>query len=342
MTRPFDGDRRALQDEINRRVHFFDPLPEKFDPLTEPAAALAGFGIPPRPDPDRQPALARFWIEMFSEPLKFVDQDCLLVDEPLLARPQLRFARKARHEASGNWSGAYVTPRDGQQLTEVHASWTVPSIEPPAGLPPEAEYRSSIWIGLDGQRRYFDSSLPQIGTAQFLNPTRDPPFWTWCQWWLRDSPHTFLPGKLSVPIEPRERVMASLRVLTETQVHCIIKNQSTGHIVIFTMDAPTDTLSGGRPRISGSTAEWIVERPTNVATGGLYDLPDYGRVWFTECLAVSARLRPDGTPGPGREQTLENAQLVEMYKIEHAPSRRVTVSKARRTGIDRVETQYIV
>ena len=74
-----------------------------------------------------------------------------------------------RRESSLNWSGAYVTPRNGRQFTEVHGRWEVPAVAVPSGTSGSPEFRSSIWIGLDGQRRYFDSSLPQIGTAQVLN-----------------------------------------------------------------------------------------------------------------------------------------------------------------------------
>ena len=31
------------------------------------------------------------------------------------------------------------------------------------------EYKSSCWVGLDGQRAYADSTLPQIGTEQSIN-----------------------------------------------------------------------------------------------------------------------------------------------------------------------------
>src|SRR5206468_8059103 len=179
------GDRNSgLQDDFNKRVHFFPRPPEGFNPLTARPEELARYGIPPKPDPDQQPALTRFWIEMYSRPLVFV------APPPLEAILPTRI----RREASLNWSGASITPRNGQQFTEVHATWEIPLVAAPAGMPGAAEYRSSIWIGLDGQRRYFDSSLPQLGTAQFVHaPATAPPFHTWCQWWLRNNPQTYVP-----------------------------------------------------------------------------------------------------------------------------------------------------
>jgi hypothetical protein len=84
-----------------------------------------------------------------------------------------------RYETSPNWSGAYITPKRSRMFTEVHGSWQVPTPSPPVdgkGSPPaDGDYRSSAWIGLDGQRRYLNSSLPQIGTSQFVKVVDDQP-----------------------------------------------------------------------------------------------------------------------------------------------------------------------
>src|SRR5262249_29076770 len=301
MTQQYGDLNSGLQDEFSKRVHFFPQPSEGFNPLTASPEELAFYGIPPPPDPDQQPTLTRFWTEMYSPPLVFVAPPFLETILPLI-----------RREASLNWSGAYITPRNGQQFTEVHATWEIPLVTAPAGMPGSAEYRSSIWIGLDGQRRYFDSSLPQLGTAQCVNAPATAPFHTWCQWWLRDNPQTYVPVILSVGVAPGQRVMASLRVLNEMRVHGIIKNRTTGAILPFTMDAPTDTSSGMQLKVSGATAEWIVERPAD-ETGEPYELPDYGIVHFTNCFALSAEMPAGGVPGPGREQTLDGPRLLRMY-----------------------------
>jgi len=342
------GDRNSgLQDEFNKRVHFFPQPQEGFNPLIARPEDLACYGIPPKPDPDQQPALTRFWTEMYSPPLVFVAPPSLEADLPHIriarfvappsleaALPRIRIAR----EASRNWSGAYITPRNGQQFTEVHATWEIPRVTAPAYMSGSAEYRSSIWIGLDGQRHYFDSSLPQLGTGQFVNAS--PPFHAWCQWWLRNNCQTYVPAILSVEVAPCQRVMASLRVLSETQVHGIIENRTTGEILPFTMDAPTDRTSGMQLKVSGATAEWIVERPADEMVG-LYALPDYGTVHFTNCCALSAEMPVGGAPGPGREQTLDGARLIRMYKREPNPSRTVMISKAERQDVDQFKTLYV-
>ena len=47
-------------------------------------------------------------------------------------------------------------------------------------------------------------------------------------------------------------------------MHFLIENRTTGKSSPFTMDAPTDTASSIQAKVGGATAEWIVERPTDV------------------------------------------------------------------------------
>jgi hypothetical protein len=124
-------------------------------------------------------------------------------------------------------------------------------------------------------------------------------------------------------------------------VHGIIENRTTGEILPFTMDAPTDTASGMQLKVSGATAEWIVERPADEIRGELYALPDYGTVHFTNCCALSAEMPVGEAPGPGREQTLDGARLIRMYKRERNPSRTVMISKAEHQDVDQFETLYV-
>ncbi len=257
----------------------------------------------------------------------------------------LRMAARGgtRLQTSRNWSGAFITPRDGRMFTEVHGSWTVPLVSAASGVTADNEYRSSTWIGLDGQRRYLHSSLPQIGTAQFVNVhtgTSTLSTTSWWQWWLRD--HSNPPVTLSLTVNPYDEVIASLIVVGETLVKFIIKNVTTGQVCSpFIRSAPTATMPNPpslvQVRVSGATAEWVVERPTALPPADfLYDLPDYGTVDFSDCHAVSA-LAPQGT---GRAESLVGARLINMYKVESNPHRTVIISRAERPDVDRVKTTY--
>jgi len=127
---------------------------------------------------------------------------------------------------------------------------------------------------------------------------------------------------------PNHRIMANLQVLDETHVHFLIKNQTTGESYPpFKLKAPKQPGTGRRAKVSGATAEWIVERPADPATGP-YPLPAYGQVSFTDCYAIQASLPAGGVPGLGTERTLEGARLISMYQI--TDNRRVKLSKPER------------
>jgi hypothetical protein len=250
------------------------------------------------------------------------------------------------HATSSNWSGAYIMPKRGPMFTEVHGSWCVPTAAPP-DRPADGEYRCSTWIGLDGQRRYLDSSLPQIGTTQIVT-VRDgyassPTARAWWQWWVRDVDNP-PPIDLKLPVKPGDCMMCSLIVVNRTTVRFFIKNQSTGKFVApFDEPAPI----AGKPavqvtepavqvQVSGATAEWIVERPNVWHEDKLYQWPKYGTVSFKNCLAVSA-------PAPGsagRSETLAGARLINMFEVRENPHRIADISVAKRISDREVETSY--
>ena len=266
-------------------------------------------------------------------------------------------ARRGR-ESSFNWSGAYITPGDGLMFTQVHGSWRVPRVSRPPGAPVDAAFDCSVWIGLDGQRKYYDASLPQIGTSHYLacgeSEARTSVWW---QWWLRGSGN---PPPITVPLEvnPDDEVMCSIFVISATKVRFIVKNHSTGQLCTpFETEEPTSYLheSGRRVPVlvSGATAEWIVERPTIWPTESqgpfprYYELPDYRTVEFGDCFAVSAPEPRDlyavvrrGEEQPAREESLEGARLINMYTVEQDPPRTVIVSEARRNGDHGATTSY--
>jgi len=340
-------------DNLLRRVlaetSFFPVPPEGFDPLTASAAQLAFFVLPELPNPRTDPGRYRFWRKFYSPPLRFIDAEFLpLVPNQRLRSAQLRrIAAATSRETSRNWSGAYISPRDGRMLTEVYGVWHVPAVFTPAGAPTGVEYRSSTWIGLDGQRRYLDSSLPQIGTQQFAEDVAGVQTLTtecWWQWWLRDHMNPSVP--IPLPVAPGDEMMASMIVIDETHVRFYIKNVTSGGLSpkIFVKSAPQATLPDGSGvvqvevsvEVSGATAEWVMERPTVWASEELHELPQYGTVEFFGCGAVSAR-----NPGePGRGETLVGARFINMQKVETDPSRTVTISVAERSGDHGVRMTY--
>jgi hypothetical protein len=340
MSTPYDPPLGDFQSELERRAHVRpDAPPEGFDPVHAGDDDLEQFGFPPRPDPQLQPAEYYLWTQLFTPPLTYIKATFTFTVPYFLRSGSARAAEVAtRHRESGNWSGGFITPRDGRMFTWLYGSWYVPAVTPPASAAAGSEYRSSTWIGLDGQRRYVHSSLPQIGTAQtaFAGlPPQTPT--TWFQWWLRDqvTPIVTLP----LPVSSTDLVRCLMIVLNDTQVLFTMLNVSTATLLLpFIVDSPTDPQIGGQLKVSGATAEWIMERPTDYATGSFWGLPNYGTVRFVDSLAISERV-PLSLAGRG--ENVVGARLIDMFDVRQPPPRAVLISRAERFGTREVRTSFV-
>lgn len=338
MSAPYGQSLEDLQSEIERRAHVApDVPPDGFDPTRADPADLEKFGFPPRPDPQLQSAEYELWSNLFLPQLRFVQATFKLNVAFVLRSDFARAAaRRTWHQDSPNWSGGYITPRDGRIFTWLYGTWQVPAVNAPAGAPAGHEYRSSTWIGLDGQRRYFHSSLPQIGTAQTAIAGQPPPPPTaWFQWWLRDqlSPIVTLP----LPVNTNDWVRCLMIVLSDTQVMFTMLNVNTSTLLIpFFVDSPIFVPMGAPLRVSGATAEWVMERPTDYVTGNLWGLPAYGTVRFPDCLAISAT----APLAPGRLENVVGARLIDMFDVGQSPSRAIVISSTDRIGKREITTTY--
>jgi hypothetical protein len=338
----------AILDSIRSRTNFFHP-PADFDPLKAGAAELLKYGFSLEPDPTISPERHASWKRLFSQKLYFVDAEFALPPLPAFQRPGRRrqpVLKRRNHEKSLNWCGAYVTAKEARTFTEIHADWTVPQPDPPtqqgSGAVLDGDYRSSTWIGFDGQRRYLNSSLPQIGTAQEVvvvngQPTRK--IYAWVQWWVSD--HSSIPVVLSsLLISAGDVITCSMVVMNRTTVRFYIKNQTTGAFVApFEQSAPLFHPPDGREpvqlEVSGATAQWIMERPAALTSGHqLFELPNYGKVTFSNCYAVSSS---HGTEHP---EGLSGATLINMRATREHPHRSAAISKSKLPGIQQVAASY--
>jgi hypothetical protein len=324
--------------ESIRKRAIIAKIPEAgFDPRMADAKTLADFGLLQKPDFVKQPQRYAFWSRLFSPPLRFFDWQLMQPDASLQIqhRKDLPVA-STRHERSPNWSGAYITAENGKTFVEISGEWQVPVPSVPAnGLTPAPGdgYHSSTWIGLDGQRLYLNSSLPQIGTTQSVIPQGSGPpqiiTTTWWQWWTRTN--TQGPSDLPVQVKPGDIVMCVLSLVDPMTVSFTLKNQTTGDFLTF-----QETVPPPATKVSGATAEWIMERPSKFPTPQPYVLPDYGTLVFDNCLAVAAR-----APGqPGEERDLTGARLINMFETLQNPYRFRDISVAERDGDHQVITRY--
>jgi hypothetical protein len=213
------------------------------------------------------------------------------------------------------------------------AKWKVPFIKVPDDMDPRDEYKNSSWVGLDGQRAYVNSTLPQIGTEHSINKggvEAPPAAAVWFQWWPMDE---MLVPDTALSVKPEDHVYCWLTAVSYTRVRCIIKvvsNPGKGkpihRLMRFYADAPLIKFSPPEipeyaPKISGATAEWITEAPTSKAKQKILPLPDFGTVTFQDFYAYSA-YRPGGET---RVEPLVGLALTQAYVIEN--DRRVTVSR---------------
>lgn len=314
---------------ISRTTGTYPVLPAGADPRRLPPELLAFCGLPEAPDGTKLPRYRAFWDALMSPPQTGGTLTCI---QPVYDSVDMDFV-PSRLEGSPNWSGLYVKPHHGRRFTKVMAAWTVPEVAAPTGAPAADEYRSSTWIGLDGQRRYHDSTLPQIGTGQVVNPTAPKPaYGTWYQWWVRGDPHN-KEILLNLPVGKGDVVMAMLTVLGDGKtVRFTLKNHTTGQM----LGAFTDTRTGYA--VSGATAEWIMERPGDPKTDRTYDLPRFGSTVggafmpsfaFTRCLAVS-----EDADGTQHEHTLVGGRAIRMRDTPSAPHRARVIARGRRVPGD--------
>jgi hypothetical protein len=330
---------------------YFDYIPPPgFDPLTAPQADLATYGIVPRPDPVHQPELFHNWLRIFAPPMVFVNpkprvrhSHSLITPNPVIHQSTMD-AGASRVSTSRNWSGAFIVPTEDTMFVLVAGLWTVPSVSlpPPAYLETgKNPYVCSTWVGLDGQRRYLNSSLPQTGTMQFLTvPPSAPPqteVIAFFQWWDRETGGTFL-GLTGLSVRPGDVMIGAVWAKTETTAIAYLRNVTTGHMAIVGANSAVVTLSSG-PKveltISGATAEWILERPMVPGTKDLYPFPTYSTTTFA-CWAGAAL-----AAGPPQSwHDLQTARFIRMYDTLHNPTRTAFISMPTREGDTAVRLDY--
>ncbi len=343
-----------IVEDLRRRFTSFPAPEEPFDPSTAPQHVLRRYGLPPRPDTNGHPVLRRVWEAGFGQRMalrRFTFQNQLVQSttyRPFSRLSDVMPAAETRFEASSNWSGSYITANRDRQFMQVWGRWTIPDNLkiPPAPFrgAPGVPYVCSDWIGLDGQRRYLDSSLPQIGTASTLHADGTTSAEAWTQWWARNSTGT-APLPLPLPVAPGDDVLCVLTAWDPQTVVFVMVNLSAhppeGMVVQGT--APTVTLPDGStvlPSIAGATAEWIVERPEIVDQPSPYNFPDYGATEFSLCVAVEADSVDIVSLFGGLPQAQRGERLLRMFDVLPTPARTAYISMPRKLSDTSIRVAY--
>lgn len=156
--------------------------------------------------------------------------------------------------SSPNWSGYVVG--DGP-YTSVTGTFTVPNL---AATPTETV--TSEWVGIDGANG--PGPLIQAGAEEVYEPSTNLVY-TRAWWEILPAPETLIP---SVPVSPGDTVTVTIWQVSGSLWGITVADDATGQS--FTTD---QTYSG-----PGTSAEWIVEAPTNSLTNtedtlGAYNPP---------------------------------------------------------------------
>lgn len=301
------------------------------------------------PKPRHNAALISLWQQMLApnkqriQPVKF--DDIALDANHRIAKPRGALARQVKPRSTGltrlgsstNWSGAYVVASRYRRFTFVAASWDVPRVEPPA-TPIDDTYQVAIWVGLDGSLQR-SRSLPQVGTTQNVvvrNGVAETPLCTvWFQWWLRDQlnpPVTLVSRKY--PVKQDDRIVSMLAVDSDkNHVLVLIANLTEG----WTAPLRYDGMNPAGLSVEGSTAEWIVERPTRLDPPySLYPLLKFPEVHFRDCATNQAHDPPLGDPGD-----LTGARRVRMpLDVIRPPHRSAIISRPKELSASCLEVVY--
>lgn len=239
------------------------------------------------------------------------------------------------HAYSRNWAGAVVPATRGERFSLITGSWKVPFVADPATTNPQGPSRSyvSVWVGLGGS--YGASrSMPQLGSEHGWE-NGQAVHRLWCQWWRGPGiPEGYLSQWITnAVVNPGDTITVWLEVdATETTV--------TFHWACNSLlfCATATATATGTEKVMADTANWVVERPTQVVgeasggpalgLGGHHPLPDFGRstgaalptgeiaVTMTDCVA---RLGPANNPETVRRPM--DGDLVSLRSIVPGVSR---------------------
>ncbi|MHB8269665.1 G1 family glutamic endopeptidase [Bradyrhizobium sp.] len=299
------------------RYETYQAVPAGYNLLDAPQRELDLYGIPPRPDSSAEEQFFRFWKKLVSPPFRKIDPGLHILDNIFTTQPPNNL------ESSLNWSGAVVSPPWPKRITLAVAGWIVPKVShpsTPALFTDKDEPKTLVWVGLDGHNgRLPRISLPQIGTFHTPDGLSKNQHYAWSSWW-HHSPQSV--SRIdNLEIRPGQEILAGLWVMISGDVSFFIKNQSTGDFCSFCKRPPPGDIEP-----LGSSAEWIVERPTEPSTNKLYPLADYRSVDFRYCMARAA----DKPLGPGPLMTLaDNGRMIKMREAFADPYRTVYVSRAK-------------
>ena len=313
------------------------------DPAGLTNRELIAQGYPPRPDPKRWPARYARWRRLAAQAFDIVNPTTVAHDavrfgqqQPIVAErgsgaaAALRNSESALHAlrqlvphakqleqalfnaSSGNWSGAYLTnPTNEFFLAE--ADWTVPTVVGGPSAPPYSAVAQ--WVGLGNSPNDLFQSGSDSECALFFGGR-----YVLTNYWMWTEVLPFAPaGVPNFPLSGGDHISVDIFVADENgnttfqqgggggltaqdnSVWFMLYNTSK-HLAYW----GTVPLATAADRFHGQTAEFMIERPTDLSTGQLSPLANfrtstmrncaYGDAWYGNLQQFA--LEPDDGTQP--------------------------------------------
>jgi len=220
-------------------------------------------------------------------------------------------------QISTNWSG-YVLPSSSVIFTEAAGKWTVPTLNC-AGTP---NAMSFTWVGIGGygwSTGGTSGTLLQTGTNDECVNGAQEDFG-----WFEEYPSNpnYSQGFANYPVAPGDSMEAYVFQTSSGAWETLLNNLTTGLSAImvtgegwgvsrtpasgpitFTYQGTTTSLSYS----GGYTAEWIVEDPGDVSSGGQSPFANYGSVTFSN---LGTDLASWSLPNSDAEEIVQNGVIL--------------------------------
>ncbi|WP_051263400.1 G1 family glutamic endopeptidase [Tuberibacillus calidus] len=171
---------------------------------------------------------------------------------------------------SYNWSGYVTNDTYGSpDINVVSGYWQVPDVENS-----KINTFSSSWVGIGGINK--ENHLIQAGTEQQVDANGNKVFYFW--WEQLPNYETKI---TSLSVHPGDQVFVYISYdPSDKTAWYFIENMTAGGYTNFEVDAGYS--------YDGSTADWIVERPTIFVNGksSLSKLANFNYIVFWDCIAT--------------------------------------------------------
>lgn len=262
---------------------FYPAPPDGFDPVGASDADLAKYGFPPRPAPGT--ASYSRWAAVMANAKHRIENPVVqptgIFHSPPRRAPQPPNA-VANTESFYNWSGVdeiYSTPffasDNNGNGSVVTGGWSHPYL----GYEncSYGSYKTWTWVGMDGSGDALagNNDVLQAGFAAEACPSVN---YAWYEWWtlgctVDTAAQPCSAHSVNLPVNPGDYLYVTVTYHTSSpNGNAFLENQSTGQYVSIGYNQPPGSPGSA---YAGYSAEWVVERPSSMATGAYYDLADY-------------------------------------------------------------------